>query len=420
MDWLEKLPDFFNMSWADIGRVLIGAFIVGFLAIGWVRTQRRHAAERVADAKRDAEERIQRRIAEVQREAAERNAELHQTVSTLRQIEQELKLERDKYQHERDEYQRRMAELEAFDGKLWDRDLLSDPPRFIPAAERRAKFIAVANLKGGVGKTTVVANAGMALARRGKKVLLVDLDFQGSLTRLCVNFQQLVELKRRNETVTALFALNGTTSADALNRVIHPIPGVELTTGLCRFIASFDDLADVELREEARWLVMKKPDVRFLFRSLFHQRAITEEYDYVLFDCPPRLTTTTINALGCCDGVIIPTMLDQMSAYPIGHMLDWLRRLERVSRARLVGIVANRAVYRGDALIASHRDILKALSQKLTRAGYPEERVFRAIIKTDNANIAASANAGRIATSNANADYLFEELVNSLERVTLS
>ena len=50
MDWLEKLPDFFNMSWADIGRVLIGAFIVGFLAIGWVRSQRRHAAERVADA----------------------------------------------------------------------------------------------------------------------------------------------------------------------------------------------------------------------------------------------------------------------------------------------------------------------------------------------------------------------------------
>src|SRR6516225_7717297 len=60
------------------------------------------------------------------------------------------------------------------------------PPPFLSMSVRKIRFLAVMNLKGGVGKTTLTANVGVALSRKGFRVLLVDLDFQGSLTRLCL------------------------------------------------------------------------------------------------------------------------------------------------------------------------------------------------------------------------------------------
>src|SRR5207247_1162254 len=81
--------------------------------------------------------------------------------------------------------QKQWNDLEAFDGKLWQRANVVSPPPFINPMDRKARFVAVINLKGGVGKTTLTANVGVGLARKGHRVLLVDLDFQGSLTRLC-------------------------------------------------------------------------------------------------------------------------------------------------------------------------------------------------------------------------------------------
>ena len=224
---LEKIPELLRMTWPELAKVLIGAFLVGFMALGWVRQMKKHAAAKVKAAREQTRAELEAqkaemhaRLADAERQHAEKTAELHKMVSDLRQWEHAVKVERDKVAGELEGLRTRLAALQSFDGKLWERDLLKDPPPFVPAGQRRTRFIAVGNLKGGVGKTTVAANVGMLLARRGKNVLLVDLDFQGSLTRLCVPQDQFRELVRRKETVSALFHCNAASIPETLTRVI--------------------------------------------------------------------------------------------------------------------------------------------------------------------------------------------------------
>ncbi len=83
------------------------------------------------------------------------------------------------------------------DGKLWLGSSSSGQSvQFLPLRSRHAAIISVANLKGGVGKTTMTANLGAALAKEGLRVLLLDLDYQSSLTSLCLSPSERDEVKR--------------------------------------------------------------------------------------------------------------------------------------------------------------------------------------------------------------------------------
>jgi cellulose biosynthesis protein BcsQ len=364
MDWLEKLPEFLKMSWSDFSKVMIGVFLTGFLSLSWARTAIKRARDKVAAAKEQSrlEVEVAKANARADVEAARHEASkatveqanrhtadvlgIQQAMVDLRHSEMKATTERDDLLKRHAGLESQLADLKSFDGKLWDRPLLVEPPLFVPAPGRKTRFLAVANLKGGVGKTTVAANAGAALAKRGSRVLLVDLDFQGSLTRLCIGFTALKDLVKKGETVSALLGLNNGGAGDWLTRVIRPVNGVkdaaaadampgagqQGAAGALDFIPAFDDLADVELREEARWFVTREPDVRFLFRRLIHTPAILDRYDYVFFDCPPRLTTAGVNALACADGLLIPVTLDQQSVQAIPRTLRWLQRLPQVSQ----------------------------------------------------------------------------------------
>src|SRR5207245_5019301 len=76
-------------------------------------------------------------------------------------------------------------------GKIWEKPIVVPIPPFRPLATRNAPVIAVTNLKGGVGKTTIAANLGATLWSQGYRVLLIDLDYQGSLTSLCLDGQRI-------------------------------------------------------------------------------------------------------------------------------------------------------------------------------------------------------------------------------------
>ena len=134
----------------------------------------------------------------------------------------------------------------------------------------KRRIIAVANHKGGVGKTTSVANIGAALALKGRKVLLVDLDAQQNLT-FCLLGSDEVE-------VSVYDAFMGES----------PLPEVKIKENLYLSPSSID-LARAELDLNAR--IARESILKGLLTNL------KEDYDYILLDCPPSLGVITYNAL---------------------------------------------------------------------------------------------------------------------------
>jgi cellulose biosynthesis protein BcsQ len=413
-DFLEKIPELLRLSWPDLAKMCMGAFFVAFFAWGWVRASR-HAAKAKVEADK------QRRLAEREKE----RADFYQQISQLKadHAEETMRLREQLAQTEREwektagaqaALQQRLSALESFDGKLWEQDTHARPPKFAIAAERKTRFISIANLKGGVGKTTLCANVGVSLARRGHRVLLVDLDFQGSLTRLCKDStDQLLDIIRKKKTAARLLDDKPLAVVDLVHRVGHP----NLTGRTCDFIAADESLAEVETRAQARWLVTKTPDARFLFRQLFHSPEVLTLYDFVLFDCPPRLTTACVNAFGCSDFLLVPVLLEQGSVEALPRTLRWLQSLPHVAgRARLLGVVANRVDYYGGKAVSAQQTLYDYLPETVKRAGYQEEAVFRAMVKNQTALIAAASKEGRIAAGEDAGMALFEPVTIEIEK----
>lgn len=283
-------------------------------------------------------------------------------------------------------------------------------------ADRKVRLVAVMNLKGGVGKTTLTANVGMALARKGHRVLLIDLDFQGSLTRLCLLHADI------KQTISKGMLCNRLLDGGGELRQLHPHEMAQrVTTAIldrvtCDVIGADDSLAEAELKAQARWLVSHQPDARYLFRQAFHHPAFVSRYDWVFFDCPPRLTTTCVNALACCDYLLLPVLLEQGSVAALPHTLGWLKQLPHVTHTRLLGVVANRGEFRGEQLIAAQRTIFNYLPDQILRAGFDQKDVFRSVVRNNRSKIESAANDGRIAAAEDDGLALFQPVVAEIEK----
>lgn len=156
--------------------------------------------------------------------------------------------------------------------------------------------ISIVNHKGGVGKTTSVSSLGVALARMGKRVLLVDLDAQGNLT----------------DTLTQT---PGDRSIYDSLRTLETLPVVNIREGLDLCPSSIDLVSmDLELADK------KEREYRLsrLLRGL--------DYDFILLDCPPSLGLLTINALTASTKVIIPLTPEALPAKGLGTLLDIIER----------------------------------------------------------------------------------------------
>lgn len=176
---------------------------------------------------------------------------------------------------------------------------------------------AIANQKGGVGKTTTAQNLGVALAERHhKRVLLIDLDAQGNLTDACG-----VEV---GGGPTTLQFLEGSTSAK------------EATRPLCERLDIIP--ADIELATAELTFVQKMGREMFLKRRL---QAVKELYDYVLIDCPPNLGLLTINAFAAAEGLFIPVQAEYHSLAGLALINQTLNlvREELNQSLQVVGLV---------------------------------------------------------------------------------
>jgi len=173
------------------------------------------------------------------------------------------------------------------------------------------KTIAIANQKGGVGKTTTAFSLGVALAKEGKKVLLVDTDPQGDLTTYMGFYDQ------ENIPVTISTLFDRTMNDEDVNAeeaILHHVEGVDLIPSNLNLSMTESDLLNAMCREN----VMRN--------SL---RDIKENYDFVIIDCMPSLSMLTTNALSTADEVIIPVQSQYLSAKGMGNLLKTISKVKK-------------------------------------------------------------------------------------------
>ena len=268
-------------------------------------------------------------------------------------------------QQERDQLQERLLALDRVDSHVWTKPDRCRNNRFVPREERGTRFIALANLKGGVGKTTLTLNLGVSLAERGKKVLLVDLDFQGTLSNLALPRELVNDYRGKGWTTDALLQANGQAAVDSLHFPVQDAPN-------CRAMIARERLELVEFERQSQFFVNPDHEARFLLQKAFHVPEILHRFDYVLFDCPPRMSTACINALTCSDHVLIPSTLSQLDIEAVPRTLKWLQELHAVVRASFLGVVITRARMRVQKLVSYERPQLDNL-RELIRGHQPGE-----------------------------------------------
>jgi sporulation initiation inhibitor protein Soj len=173
------------------------------------------------------------------------------------------------------------------------------------------RVIAIANQKGGVGKTTTTSNLGIGLARRGKKVLLIDADAQGSLTAS-------LGIKEPDRLEITLATIMGNIINDEEIRLDY---GILSHDEVVDFIPGNIELSGLET---SLINVMSRETVLRTYIDL--QR---ENYDYILIDCMPSLGMITINVFTCADSILIPV---QAAYLPIKGLEQLIKTIGKVKR----------------------------------------------------------------------------------------
>ena len=199
--------------------------------------------------------------------------------------------------------------------------------------------IAMANQKGGVAKTTCTHNLGVALANKGKKVLLIDFDSQASLT-ISVGIEPL---DIENNIVSTL-RKNGKPIKECVS---------ELKPNL-HIVTSIIDLAQIEME-----MMTRASREKILDRAL---SPVKKEYDYIIIDCPPQLSILTINALSCADSVIIPVKTDYLAYRGLTQLEDTIAEIKELINPNLKNLGVIATLY--EMKIKDDTEILQELRKK--------------------------------------------------------
>lgn len=215
------------------------------------------------------------------------------------------------------------------------------------------RIIAIANQKGGVGKTTTAINLATALAAIGEKVLVVDIDPQG-------NASTGLGIDRNNRRLSSYdVVINGTSVAEAA--VQTDVPNLSI-------VPSTLDLLGVEMEIAAR------SDRSYRLRNALRQDTkVISKFTYVLIDCPPSFNLLTLNAMGAADSILVPLQCEFLALEGLSQLLETVRRVRASLNPQLTiqGIVLT--MYDGRNNLANQvvEDVRAFMGEKVYRTVIP-------------------------------------------------
>lgn len=330
LEWLTALGgDLKSIIVAVVGPVA-GAIVGGI--IKWLFDR-----ELIKELKREREEARDERRAAVEgresafrereralRELSEREAENRARQRELADAQRELAVLKQGVDGEKSKLNELLKTLRGNDAGLW-----TTFPKAVPFADfdsrigrRKPLIITVANNKGGVSKTTIVGNLLAYFDKQLElRVLVIDLDYQGSLSTMLRAEQDNADTRKSGVNALLEKGAGLGTLYSSTRRLGARLPRSELAS-------AFYELALLEDRLMVEWLLQEGgDDVRYRLANVLLQDGMKDKFDVVIIDCPPRLTTGTINALCASTHVLVPTIFNPIAAEPVANFIGTAKGL---------------------------------------------------------------------------------------------
>lgn len=270
---------------------------------------------------------------------------------------------------------------------LWLHKPTNQPDNYLTSFITRV--LVLANNKGGVGKTTLAANLGAYWSKEwGKRVLLIDLDPQGTMSAMAL--RRLVSWIPKGQDSLATRVVSGDLEPGIVASWAKEVP----QEPKLKVVPAYYDLAQADHRLIVEWLLQTRPrwsnsvrqfivdllvgkllklrDVRYNLADVLHSQAIKDAFDVVIIDCPPRLTTSTAQALCAGSHLLVPTILDKPCAEAV---ISFCEEVERLKKSEIcpvlqyVGVVGVRVSPNVDEI--AERDALKMIADGLKQMNFP-------------------------------------------------
>ena len=212
------------------------------------------------------------------------------------------------------------------------------------------KIVAIANQKGGVGKTTTAINLSAALAEEGKKILVVDIDPQGNCTS---GFG--VDKNSQENTIYELLLDDCTINECIVRKVMD---GIDLIPSNVNLAASEIELIGIPRKE-------------FILRDALDY--IKDDYDYIIMDCPPSLNVLTVNAMVAADSVIVPIQCEYYALEGLSQLIHTINLVKaRLNRKLdIEGIVFTMFDVRTKLSVEVQQEVRKYFKEKVYKCYIP-------------------------------------------------
>ncbi len=285
------------------------------------------------------------------------------------------------------------------------------------------KVVSVINYKGGVGKTTITANLASEMARRGKKVLVIDLDPQTNLTFSYIKVERWSSDYEKNRTIKYWFdsIIDGTRPIPTFKELIVKKSGVDL---ICSHLGLID--VDIELAAGLSAGTERQHRNNFIKTYSYIRNELAnleQEYDIVLFDCPPNFSIVTKNALIASDYYIVPAKMDYLSTLGINQLKNHVDSLvkqfnnyitddNKRTNPIFLGVIATMIAVRNNKPISAQQTYIQQLKRN-------KINIFDAMVRENKTLYADAPEYGiPVVCQNVSLGSTYEQVILELKSLT--